>query len=122
GRVDMGDIHGNVSTNKEYAKKQVELVKKMKDVEGTIQYSWGPGTKYPGPSRNPDDGYGDCSSTVQWAYQKVLGVDPGSYTGAQEVDEDTYTVTNSTADESKMQLGDIILKNGHVEMYYGDGR
>ena len=122
GRVDMGDIHGNVSTNKEYAKKQVELVKKMKEVEGTIQYSWGPGTKYPGPSRNPDDGYGDCSSTVQWAYQKVLGVDPGSYTGAQEVDEDTYTVTNSTADESKMQLGDIILKNGHVEMYYGDGR
>ena len=122
GRVDMGDIHGNVSTNKEYAKKQVELVKKMKAIEGTIQYSWGPGTKYPGPSRNPDDGYGDCSSTVQWAYQKVLGVDPGSYTGAQEVDEDTYTVTNSTADESKMQLGDIILKNGHVEMYYGDGR
>lgn len=120
--VDMGDIRGNVSSNKEYAEKQVELVKKMKSVEGKLQYSWGPGSKYPGPSRNPDDGYADCSSTVQWAYQKVLGVDPGSYTGAQETDEDTYTVTNTTADESKMQLGDIILKNGHVEMYYGDGR
>lgn len=122
GYVDMGDIRGNVSSNKEYAEKQVELVKKMKSVEGQLQYSWGPGSKYPGPSRNPDDGYADCSSTVQWAYQKVLGVDPGSYTGAQETDEDTYTVTNTTADESKMQLGDIILKNGHVEMYYGDGR
>lgn len=122
GYVDIGDIRGNVSSNKEYAEKQVELVKKMKSVEGQLQYSWGPGSKYPGPSRNPDDGYADCSSTVQWAYQKVLGVDPGSYTGAQETDEDTYTVTNTTADESKMQLGDIILKNGHVEMYYGDGR
>ena len=122
GYVDMGDIRGNVSSNKEYAEKQVELVKKMKSVEGQLQYSWGPGSKYPGPSRNPDDGYADCSSTVQWAYQKVLGVDPGSYTGTQETDEDTYTVTNTTADESKMQLGDIILKNGHVEMYYGDGR
>lgn len=122
GYIDMGDIRGNVSSNKEYAEKQVELVKKMKSVEGQLQYSWGPGSKYPGPSRNPDDGYADCSSTVQWAYQKVLGVDPGSYTGAQETDEDTYTVTNTTADESKMQLGDIILKNGHVEMYYGDGR
>ena len=120
GYVDMGDIRGNVSTNKEYAKKQVELVKKMKSVENQLVYAQN-NAKYPG-SRNPDDGSGDCSSTVQWAYQKVLGVDPGSWTGAQETDEDTYTVTNSTAEEDKMQLGDIILKDGHVEMYYGDHR
>lgn len=112
--VDMGDIRGNVSTNKEYAQKQVELVKKMKSVENTLDYSQA--------ARNPDNGSGDCSSTVQWAYQNVLGVDPGSWTGAQETDEDTYTVTTSTAEEDKMQLGDIILKNGHVEMYYGDHR
>lgn len=120
GYVDMGDIRGNVSTNKEYAQKQVELVKKMKSVENQLVYAQN-NAKYPG-SRNPDDGSGDCSSTVQWAYQKVLGVDPGSWTGAQETDEDTYTVTNSTAEEDKMQLGDIILKDGHVEMYYGDHR
>lgn len=120
GYVNMGDIRGNVSTNKEYAQKQVELVKKMKSVENQLVYAQN-NAKYPG-SRNPDDGSGDCSSTVQWAYQKVLGVDPGSWTGAQETDEDTYTVTNSTAEEDKMQLGDIILKDGHVEMYYGDHR
>ena len=120
--TDAKGIKGHVSSNKEYAKKQVALVKKMKSVEGQIQYSWGPGSKYPGPSRNPDDGYGDCSSTVQWAYQKVLGVDPGYNTWSQEASDQTYTVTNTTADEDKMQLGDIILKNGHVEMYYGDGK
>lgn len=116
--VDTGDIKGNVSSNKEYAQKQVELVKKMKSVEGKLKYAQN-NAKYPG-SRNPDDGSGDCSSTIQWAYKNVLGVDPGDWTGAQRTDSDTYTVATSTADESKLQLGDILLKNGHVEMYYGD--
>ena len=118
--TDMGDVKGNVSSNKEYAKKQVELVRQMKSVEGKLQYSQGPGSKYPGPSRDPDTGYADCSSTVQWAYKNVLGVDPGGYTGAQQNDSDTYQVATSTADESKLQLGDLLLKNGHVEMYSGN--
>lgn len=92
---------------------QEALVEKMKSVEGQLAYSQS--------SRNPDNGSGDCSSTVQWAYQNVLGVDPGSWTGAQETDSDTYTVTSSF-DESQMQPGDLILYNGHVEMYAGDGK
>ena len=92
---------------------QEALVNKMKSVEGKLAYSQS--------SRNPDNGSGDCSSTVQWAYKNVLGVDPGSWTGAQETDDDTYTVTNSF-DESQMQQGDMILYNGHVEMYAGDGK
>lgn len=92
---------------------QEALVNKMKSVEGKLAYSQS--------SRNPDNGSGDCSSTVQWAYKNVLGVDPGSWTGAQETDADTYTVTNSF-DESQMQQGDMILYNGHVEMYAGDGK
>lgn len=93
--------------------KQKALVEKMKSIQGTLTYSQA--------SRNPDNGSGDCSSTVQWAYKNVLGIDPGSNSRAQKVDEDTYTVTTSF-DESKMQPGDLILYNGHVEMYAGNGQ
>ncbi len=93
--------------------KQKALVNQMKSVEGKLRYSQ--------QQRDPETGSGDCSSTVQWAYQKVLGVDPGSWTGAMETDDDTYTVTTDF-DESKMEPGDEILYNGHVEMYMGDGK
>ena len=92
---------------------QNALVDKMKSIQGTLTYSQS--------ARNPDNGSGDCSSTVQWAYKNVLGIDPGSWTGAQMTDPDTYTVTTSF-DESQMQPGDLILYNGHVEMYAGNGQ
>lgn len=113
-------ITGNVSSDPAIAQKQKEVVAQMKSVEGQLKYAQN-NAKYPG-SRNPDDGSGDCSSTVQWAYNKVMGIDVGSWTGAQETNANTYTAANTTADESKLQLGDIILKDGHVEMYYGDGK
>ena len=121
------DVHGNVSSNPEWAEKQMQMANMMKQYEGQIQYSWGPGTKYDGPTRDPSkeiDGkrYGDCSSTVQWVYKSILGADPGVNTYTQINDSDTYTVGNGTSDESKLQLGDLLLKDGHVEMYYGDGR
>ena len=121
------DVHGNVSSNPEFAEKQMQMANMMKQYEGQIQYSWGPGTKYDGPTRDPSkeiDGkrYGDCSSTVQWVYKSILGADPGVNTYTQINDSDTYTVGNGTSDESKLQLGDLLLKDGHVEMYYGDGR
>lgn len=105
---------GNVSSNPEYAAKQKALVEKMYSVKDKLKYSQ--------TQRNPDTGSADCSSTVQWAYKNVLGVDPGSYTGAQRNDSDTYTVATSTSDESKLQLGDLLLKDGHVEMYSGNGK
>ena len=125
GEVDP-TVSGNVSSNPEYANKQKQLVSMMKQYEGQIEYSQA-NDAYPGPTRNPDeviDGkrYGDCSSTVQWVYKKILGVDPGSNTTGQRTDSDTYTVGNGTSDESKLQLGDLILKKGHVEMYYGNGK
>ena len=109
---------GNVSTNPKHAALQKALVEKMYSVQGTLKYAQN-NAKYPG-SRNPEDGSGDCSSTVQWAYKNILGVDPGSWTGAQREDSDTYTVATSTVDESKLQLGDLLLKDGHVEMYAGN--
>lgn len=111
---------GNVSSNPEHAKLQKALVEKMYSVQGKLFYAQD-NAKYPG-SRNPEDGSGDCSSTVQWAYKNILGVDPGSWTGAQRDDSDTYTVATSTQDESLLQLGDLLLKDGHVEMYAGNGK
>lgn len=120
GDTNATNISGNVSSNTTFAEKQKALVAKMYSVQGKLKYAQNNAT-YPG-SRNPDDGSGDCSSTVQWAYKNILGVDPGGWTGAQRTDADTYTVATSTADESKLQLGDLLLKDGHVEMYAGDGK
>lgn len=117
---DTTGISGNTVKDKKLAEKQKGLVAKMKSVEGKLKYCQN-NAKYPG-SRNPETGGGDCSSTVQWAYQNVLGVDPGGNTWAQEADSDTYTAATSTSDEKKLQLGDLLLKNGHVEMYAGNGK
>ena len=107
-----GEVKGATVSDPTKAKQQQQLVLKMKSVENTLPYSQA--------RRDPDaDKSGDCSSTVQWAYKHVLGVDPGSWTGAQETDEDTYTAATSINDPSKLQLGDLLLKDNHVEMYAG---
>jgi cell wall-associated NlpC family hydrolase len=113
-----GEASGNVSSNEANAEKQKALVNTMYSIQGKLKYAQN-NAKYPG-SRNPEDGSGDCSSTVQWAYKKILGVDPGGWTGDQRTNSNTYTVATSTKDESKLQLGDLLLKDGHVEMYAGN--
>lgn len=126
--ISTDGISGQVSSDSKVAKLQKQLVAQMKSVEGTLRYAQG-NDKYPG-SRNPEDGSGDCSSTVQWAYQKVTGKDIGSWTGAQNTSTETTPVDephlSRAWDESKLQLGDILLYGNdaerHVEMYYGDGK
>lgn len=113
---------GNVSSVPEYAEKQKALVNQMYSIQGKLKYAQG-NAKYPGP-RDVEQGSSDCSQTVQWAYKKILGVDPGDWTGAQRESSNTFTVVTNTSDESKLQLGDLILKQnpGHVEMYAGNGQ
>ena len=76
-------------------------------------------------------GSGDCSSTVRWAYQTALGIDPGSYTGAQINSPNGYTVESKNGGsptESNLRPGDLLFyrgssgKVGHVEMYVGDNK
>lgn len=112
--LDTKDIKGNVSKDKSVAENQKKLVAQMKSVEGKLKYS--------NTNRDPDTGSGDCSSTVQWAYKKVLGDKGivGNTTADMRKNSNTYQVTNKL-DESKMQLGDLVLMPGHVEMYAGDG-
>ncbi len=126
--ISTDGISGRVSSDSKVAKLQKQLVAQMKSVEGKLRYAQG-NAKFPG-SRNPDDGSGDCSSTVQWAYKKVTGKDIGSWTGAQNLSNATTFIEQphlqSTWDESKLQLGDILLygkdAEKHVEMYYGNGK
>lgn len=112
-----GEVKGATVSDPAKAKQQQQLVLQMKSIENKNVYGQG-NSAFPA-TRNVDEGGGDCSSTVQWAYKNVLGVDPGSWTGAQETDEDTYTATTSLNDPSKLQLGDLLLMDGHVEMYAG---
>ena len=118
---------------------QLALVDKMKSIEGKLSYSMS------GP-RDPDQGSADCSSTVNWAYNKVLGTNIGGTTLALMKTGNMSTIdmsnlpetggTGSGPDLSKLMPGDIVLLSrptssftsgrpfrvGHVEMYMGDGK
>lgn len=81
-------------------------------------------------------GYGDCSSTVRWCYQQVLGVDIGVNTEAQikssKLKDVNVTIKNGIPDESKLKEADLLYFRGndttrtkgvgHVEMYIGNGK
>lgn len=113
-------ISGNVSSDSAIAASQRALVAKMRSVEGKLKYAQGiTDMEHPG-SRNPDEGSGDASSTVSWAYKSVTGRDVGSWVDAMRSSSSTYTAATSISDESQLQLGDMLLMDGHVEMYAGN--
>lgn len=72
----------------------------------------------------------DCSAAVQKVYQKILNVDPGSWTGEMGTNSNLTTIEQGSGTPgsdgptiSKMQLGDIVLygqnAGTHVEMFTG---
>ena len=74
---------------------------------------------------------GDCSSTCRHIYKDVLGLEIGTYTGAQIKNSngiDVDTNTGGIPDESKLLPGDLLFfgkkgslsEPGHVEMYMGN--
>ena len=113
-------ISGNVSSDSSIASAQRALVAKMRSVEGKLKYAQGISDMENPGSRNPDEGSGDASSTIAWAYKSVTGKDVGSWTDAMRSSSSTYTVAQSLSDESQLQLGDMLLMDGHVEMYAGN--
>ena len=83
-----------------------------------------------------EKGYGDCSATVWYWYNKLFGINIGANTEAQ-INSDkgervNLSITNGVPDESKMKKGDLLYFRGsdnsrtegvgHVEMYIGDGK
>lgn len=91
---------------------------------GKFAYSQGAGRLNPLSS-----GYGDCSSTIWFAYQQACGIDVGTWTGAME-GKGTLIAQGSGANLplDRMELGDLLLCdwNGgaidHVEMYIGNNQ
>lgn len=81
-------------------------------------------------------GYGDCSSTVRWCYQQVLGIDIGVNTEAQikssKLKDVAVPIKDGIPDESYLRKADLFYFRGddtsrtkgvgHVEMYIGNGR
>ena len=136
---------GSYDNGSEYTPKNLgsgsDPVDYMESILGKIKYSMS------GP-RNPDKGSADCSSTVNWAIKKAGGPDTGGYTGAEQTNDNLYTVLNGKgatltqdqlggANYSKLKRNDMLLftrdyakKNpstypygvGHVGLYMGDGK
>lgn len=81
-------------------------------------------------------GYGDCSSTVRWCYQQILGIDIGVNTEAQikskKLKDAEVPIKNGIPDESYLRKADLLYFRGndtsrtkgvgHVEMYIGNGK
>lgn len=78
-----------------------------------------------------DYGFSDCSSLQQRAY-KEIGIDIGSYTGAQIVKGEWVQLGGSLPAPSKLKIGDELFfaagynngrpyNVGHIEMYVGNG-
>lgn len=90
-----------------------------------------------GSKRNQvGSGYGDCSSTVRWCYEQVLGIDIGVNTEAQikskKLKDANVPIKNGVPNESYLRKADLLYFRGdnpkrtkgvgHVEMYIGDGK
>lgn len=113
------------------AEQRSKVIAAIKSREGKNTYT---------QSSNRDkvaSGFGDCSSTVRWAYKSTLGIDIGGNTEAQLNSSKGKAVpllisSAGIPDESKMLPGDCLYFRGndssrtkgvgHVEMYVGNGQ
>lgn len=120
--IDGGNEGGGSETGTEAQNKIVALFRSWED---RFAYSQGAGRLDPVSS-----GYGDCSSTIWYAYQQVSGIDVGTWTGAMK-DKGTKVASGYASDElpvSEMQPADLVLimwsgynaDFDHVEMYMGN--
>lgn len=83
-----------------------------------------------------ESGYGDCSGTVWYWYNKLFGINIGGNTEAQLNSKlgqrVNLSITNGVPEESKMCKGDLLYFRGtndqrtdgvgHVEMYIGNNQ
>ena len=94
---------------------------------GDFAYSQGPGRLTPDTS-----GYSDCSALLHWAFNKVLGIVIGTWTGNQYQNGRNIAAGSGPLPTGIMRVGDLIffdwVGNGytaafdHVEMYYGSSQ
>lgn len=120
--VGGGNTGGGSATGSEAQNAICDLYRSW---ENRFSYSMGGGRLDPLSS-----GYGDCSSTIWFAYQQVTGIDVGTYTGAM-LGKGTQIATGYTGDNlpvDQMQPADLVLimwygwnpEFDHVELYMGN--
>lgn len=112
------------------------VVSLMAGIKGKNEYSQNQNLRYKvgDTLEGKDKGWGDCSSTVQWAYKKALNINPGGDTGSQYVDGDGRDIPGKLGTpppEDQLRPGDLLYYNrgthkpdgvGHVEMYMGNNK
>lgn len=120
--IDGGNEGGGSESGSEAQNAICELYRSWLD---RFAYSQGAGRLDPISS-----GYGDCSSTVWFAYQQVAGIDVGTWTGAM-AGKGTKIASGYSGDNlpiEDMEPADLVLImwNGwnssfdHVELYMGN--
>lgn len=125
--IDNGNMNfGSAAATSENMTKLLEQAEKMAQEQ---QWKYGQGGDR-GVSTTLEQLYKkrniDCSAFVSSLYNIFLGVNPGSWTGGMK---DTATAPGSgfvmakiNGDYSKLQLGDILWRSGHVGLYVGNGK
>lgn len=120
--IEGGNEGGGSETGSEAQNAICELYRSW---ENRFAYSQGAGRLDP-----INSGYGDCSSTVWFAYQQVAGIDVGTWTGAM-AGKGTKIASGYSGDNlpiEDMQPADLVLimwngYNGsfdHVELHMGN--
>lgn len=120
--IEGGNEGGGTETGSEAQNAICELYRSW---ENKFAYSQGAGRLDP-----INSGYGDCSSTVWFAYQQVASIDVGTWTGAM-AGKGTKVASGYSGDNlpiEDMQPADLVLImwNGynssfdHVELYMGN--
>lgn len=120
--IEGGNEGGGTETGSEAQNAICDLYRSW---ENKFAYSQGAGRLDPTSS-----GYGDCSSTVWFAYQQIAGIDVGTWTGAM-AGKGTKVASGYSGDNlpiEDMEPADLVLImwngwNGsfdHVELYMGN--
>lgn len=121
--IEGGNTGGGSATGSEAQNGVCELFRSW---ENRFAYSQAPGRLDPETS-----GYGDCSSTIWYAYQKVAGINVGTWTGDM-AGRGTLIASGGATDPlpiDKMQPADLVLIDwppggnkdfDHVELYMGN--
>lgn len=118
-----GNAGGGSATGTEA---QQQLVEFARSCLGKFAYSQGAGRLSPETS-----GYTDCSGFVWYCYQKVCGIEIGTWTGEQVNNgKEIGSGSGGNLPENEMQPGDLVIfgygspysDSSHVEMYIGNNQ
>jgi len=93
---------------------QAMLIEALRIADGPYEYSMDTDKRN---NHDENGGWFDCSSFVQYLYQKAFGINVGSVTG-----DIASKMAGNAVSMSSLQPGDILYTDGHVGIYLGNGK